>query len=91
MNASLERVNFKSIGQPVRRKEDDRLIRGEGRFSDDFNLPGQVYAAVVRSIYPHAHIRDIDEFESPHTSCVNNIFLRRVNLRIQQFSQPEKA
>lgn len=60
MNASFERVNFKSIGQPVRRKEDQRLICGEGRFSDDFNLPGQAYAAVVRSIYPHAHIRDID-------------------------------
>ena len=60
MNASLERVNFKSIGQPVRRKEDQRLIRGEGRFSDDFNVPGQVHAAVVRSIYPHARIRGID-------------------------------
>ena len=60
MSASFERVNFKSIGQPVRRKEDQRLICGEGRFSDDFNLPGQAYAAFVRSIYPHAHIRDID-------------------------------
>lgn len=39
------------IGQPLRRKEDARLLRGQGRFSDDFALPGQVYAAMVRS--PH--------------------------------------
>ena len=43
------------IGQPVRRKEDLRLLSGRGRFSDDFSLPGQTYAAIVRS--PHAHAR----------------------------------
>jgi aerobic carbon-monoxide dehydrogenase large subunit len=44
------------IGQPVRRAEDDRLLRGRGRFSDDFALPGQAYAAIVRSPHPHAGI-----------------------------------
>ncbi|MGH7730084.1 MAG: xanthine dehydrogenase family protein molybdopterin-binding subunit, partial [Candidatus Eiseniibacteriota bacterium] len=44
------------IGQPLRRKEDDRLLRGGGRFSDDFSAPGQVYAAMVRSPHPHARI-----------------------------------
>ena len=43
------------IGQPVRRKEDMRLLRGAGRFSDDINLPDQTYAAFLRS--PHAHAR----------------------------------
>jgi hypothetical protein len=38
------------IGQPLRRKEDERLLTGRGRFSDDFTLPGQTYAAVVRSL-----------------------------------------
>ena len=28
------------IGQPVRRKEDQRLLTGKGRFSDDFSLSG---------------------------------------------------
>jgi len=60
MSARLDHADFKSIGQPVPRKEDARLVRGEGRFSDDFNLPGQAYAAVVRSVYPHARIRDLD-------------------------------
>ena len=41
------------IGKPVRRREDARLVTGRGRFSDDVSLPGQVYAAFVRS--PHAH------------------------------------
>jgi len=42
-------------GQPVRRKEDFRLLTGTGCFSDDVSFPGQVYAAMVRS--PHAHAR----------------------------------
>src|SRR5688572_8231839 len=41
------------IGQPVRRTEDPTLLRGEGRYTDDLNEPGQAYAYIVRS--PHAH------------------------------------
>ncbi|HEY7364983.1 MAG TPA: xanthine dehydrogenase family protein molybdopterin-binding subunit [Methylomirabilota bacterium] len=48
------------IGQPLRRKEDARLLRGQGRFSDDFSLPGQAYAAMVRSPHPHARIVAIE-------------------------------
>jgi carbon-monoxide dehydrogenase large subunit len=50
-----------SIGQPVRRKEDFRLLTGKGRFSDDFTLPGQLWATVVRSPYPHARIVGLDK------------------------------
>ena len=48
------------IGQPVRRVEDQRLVTGRGRFTDDVNLPGQVYGFVVRSPHAHARIRRID-------------------------------
>ncbi len=48
------------IGKPVPRREDERLLTGRGRFSDDFNLPGQAYACVVRSPHAHAHILSID-------------------------------
>src|ERR1051325_4730743 len=41
------------IGQPVQRTEDPVLLRGEGRYTDDLNEPGQAYAWLVRS--PHAH------------------------------------
>src|SRR5262245_37198057 len=51
---------FGSIGHPIRRKEDARLLTGRGRFSDDFNLEGQAHAAMVRSPHPHARIVRID-------------------------------
>jgi carbon-monoxide dehydrogenase large subunit len=43
------------IGQPVRRKEDFRLLTGRGCFGDDVTLPGLGHAVIVRS--PHAHAR----------------------------------
>ena len=48
------------IGQPVRRREDLRLVTGRGRYSDDVNLPGQAYAVMVRSPHAHALIRRLD-------------------------------
>ncbi|MSQ53333.1 MAG: xanthine dehydrogenase family protein molybdopterin-binding subunit [Betaproteobacteria bacterium] len=50
---------FNSIGQPLRRREDARLLTGCGQFTDDFSLPGQAFAAMVRSPYPHARIASI--------------------------------
>lgn len=47
------------VGQPVRRKEDDTLVRGKGRYTDDFNLPNQAHAVVVRSTHVHGIIRGI--------------------------------
>src|SRR5580704_15555723 len=48
------------IGQPVRRREDLRLVTGRGRYSDDLSLPGQAYAVFVRSPHAHALIRSLD-------------------------------
>jgi carbon-monoxide dehydrogenase large subunit len=48
------------IGQPVRRREDLRLITGGGRYSDDLSLPSQAYAVMVRSPYAHALIRALE-------------------------------
>ena len=49
-----------AVGRPILRKEDQRLLTGAGRFTDDFNLPGQAYAVMVRSPYPHARILHVD-------------------------------
>jgi carbon-monoxide dehydrogenase large subunit len=49
-----------TIGQPLRRKEDLRLLTGQGRYSDDVSLPGQAYACMLRSPHAHARIRGID-------------------------------
>ncbi|HUQ26090.1 MAG TPA: molybdopterin cofactor-binding domain-containing protein [Burkholderiales bacterium] len=50
----------KWIGQPLARKEDDRLLSGAGNFTADLSLPGEVHACVVRSPHAHARIRGID-------------------------------
>ena len=61
MNAPVEPLTEKfAIGQPVSRKEDPTLLRGLGRYSDDLSLPGQLYAVLVRSPYPHGVLRGID-------------------------------
>ena len=52
---------LKAVGQPLKRKEDFRLLTGKGRFTDDFAMPGQTWAAMVRSPYPHARIISIDK------------------------------
>ena len=48
-------MGAKYFGASVRRKEDPRYLRGEGRFVDDIKLPGLLHVAFVRS--PHAHAR----------------------------------
>ena len=53
-----------AVGQPVSRKEDPVLLRGEGRYSDDINLPGQLHAAFVRSPYAHGVLRGVDAAEA---------------------------
>jgi carbon-monoxide dehydrogenase large subunit len=52
--------SLRAVGQPLKRKEDERLITGKGRFTDDFSMPGQTWTAMVRSPYPHAAINGID-------------------------------
>src|SRR5580704_14488815 len=49
-----------AIGLSVLRREDPRLLRGQGRYFDDLNIADQFYAAVVRSPHAHADIRSID-------------------------------
>jgi carbon-monoxide dehydrogenase large subunit len=68
MNGQVDLTQFVeeryAVGQPVPRKEDPVLLRGEGRYSDDLNLPGQAYAVMVRSTAAHGIIRGIDAAEA---------------------------
>lgn len=52
------------IGASVRRREDARFITGTGRYTDDINQPGQVYAAFCRSPYARATINSVDVSEA---------------------------
>jgi aerobic carbon-monoxide dehydrogenase large subunit len=55
----LTRLKF-GVGQPVPRNEDPALLQGRGRYTDDINLPGQLFCAMVRSPYAHGTITGID-------------------------------
>jgi carbon-monoxide dehydrogenase large subunit len=48
------------ISQPAHRREDQRLVTGRGRYADDISIPGEVYAAFVRSDHAHGLLRSID-------------------------------
>jgi carbon-monoxide dehydrogenase large subunit len=59
----LDLMKF-GIGQPVPRQEDPTLLRGQGRYTDDLNLPNQVYAVMVRSQVAHGLLKAIDSEEA---------------------------
>ncbi|MGH2945409.1 MAG: xanthine dehydrogenase family protein molybdopterin-binding subunit [Solirubrobacteraceae bacterium] len=48
------------MGQRTPRLEDGRLLRGQGRFVDDVELPGQLHMRVVRADVAHAAVRSVD-------------------------------
>ena len=61
MTAEVHHDQMKyAIGQSVPRTEDPKLLKGEGKYTDDLNLPDQVYAAIVRSPVAHGTITDIN-------------------------------
>jgi aerobic carbon-monoxide dehydrogenase large subunit len=53
-------VPTRLFGAPIKRREDPRLLSGQGRYVDDIDLPGMLHAAVLRSPHAHARIRAID-------------------------------
>src|SRR6266852_5070373 len=48
------------VGQPLRRREDRRLLTGEGRYVDDIRVPGMLHVAILRSPHAHAVITTVD-------------------------------
>ena len=48
------------IGAAVLRLEDDKFLRGAGRFVDDIEIPGALHCHIVRSPYAHARIKSIE-------------------------------
>jgi 2-furoyl-CoA dehydrogenase large subunit len=55
-----EHPKTKWVGSSIKRKEDPRLLTGEGHFVDDIQLPNLRHAAILRSPHAHAWIRGID-------------------------------
>jgi aerobic carbon-monoxide dehydrogenase large subunit len=48
------------LGRSVKRKEDERFVRGRGNYIDDIKLPGMLHMAILRSPFAHAKINSID-------------------------------
>jgi aerobic carbon-monoxide dehydrogenase large subunit len=57
---ATETEEIRGLGHRVKRKEDDRFIRGKGTYVDDIKLPGMLHMAILRSPYAHATIAGID-------------------------------
>src|SRR4249919_3401495 len=57
---ATETEEVRGIGHSVKRKEDDRFIRGKGNYVDDVKLPNMLHMAILRSPLAHAKIRSID-------------------------------
>src|SRR5437867_1538575 len=72
--SSRTRSARQGFGKPVLRQEDPRLLAGQGCYSDDFNLPRQAYACMVRSPHAHARIRRIDAAGALQTAGVIAVF-----------------
>jgi len=58
------------VGQSVRRVEDDRLVIGKGRYTDDITIEGQAHAYMVRSPHAHANIVAIDTSDAKNAPGV---------------------
>jgi carbon-monoxide dehydrogenase large subunit len=65
------------VGEPIKRVEDPRLLRGGARFMDDIALPRMVHAAFVRSPFAHAAIRSIDASAALQLDGVIAVFTGR--------------
>ncbi|MEX0984777.1 MAG: aerobic carbon-monoxide dehydrogenase large subunit [Actinomycetota bacterium] len=57
---ATDATEIRGIGHSVKRKEDDRFIRGRGNYIDDITMPNMLHMAILRSPFAHAKINSID-------------------------------
>lgn len=65
---------MKYIGQPIKRKVDPRLIRGQGRYIGDIHFEGMLHAAFVRSPHAHAIVKSINLEKARNFPGVKAVF-----------------
>ena len=65
MTATEAEAPEHEIGRDRRRKEDQRLITGRTRWTDNIQIPGMLHLAMVRSPFAHAKILSIDTEAAP--------------------------
>ncbi|MCH7913348.1 MAG: xanthine dehydrogenase family protein molybdopterin-binding subunit [Deltaproteobacteria bacterium] len=57
---SKDHKKHKLVGTPIKRKEDPEILLGRARYTQDISLPQMLYAAIYRSPYAHARIKQVD-------------------------------
>ena len=77
------------IGQPVPRQEDPTLLRGEGRYTDDMNLPNQAWCVMVRSQVAHGVIKGIDTAEAKTMPGVLGVWTGADLARLRPAQDPD--
>jgi len=65
------------VGQPIKRKEDPRLLMGRSKYVDDLKLPSTLYGCVLRSTYAHAKIKKIDISHALEAEGVKLVYTSR--------------
>jgi aerobic carbon-monoxide dehydrogenase large subunit len=88
----------RAVGRSVRRVEDDRLLRGAGRFVDDVDRPGQLWMRVVRATSAHARLIAVDTAAALEAPGVHAVLtaqdldpVPRVPVRLGPFDRPLDA
>src|SRR5262249_18928678 len=76
------------VGARIHRREDPRLVRGQGQYIDDFLRPLTAYMAVVRSPHAHARIRSIDATEASNAAGVVAVLTARDFKKVLAGSMP---
>jgi carbon-monoxide dehydrogenase large subunit len=64
----------KIFGSGIKRREDPRLITGQARYTDDFDLPRMAHAVIVRSPYAHANINSVNSEAAAKMPGVLGVF-----------------
>src|SRR5579883_1647465 len=67
-------MTAQGIGASVKRREDFRFIKGAGKYTDDINLPNQLYCYILRSPLAHARIKNIDASKAKAAPGVVAVF-----------------
>ena len=76
------------IGAKIHRREDPRLVSGEGRYVDDFTRPGTLHLAVVRSPFAHALVKSIDVTQASKASGVVAVYTHKDFAKVLSGTMP---
>ena len=75
------------VGRPQSRLEGVEKVTGRARYTYDMRLAGQLYAAVLRSPYPHARIRQLDTAKAEALPGVHAVLSSMNNLDITWYEE----